>query len=201
MHVIVLQLEGATATRTTQPAALGEGPRIYVGGVPEELTEDDLSGHFGKWGAVVDIYFPGKKGQKRVNYCFVTFDSWKAAQRACNESERSICGQVGPDQVMIFCACCLSVQMCRSKTGLPASGRGSCPLPKLRLAVTLSRHPSPVWGAPRQLKPHAQGLKSCIAVWSRALASHLHGRTAAPTVNTTQECLMDPAPSAELGQG
>lgn len=47
-----------------------------------------------KWGAVVDIYFPGKKGQTRVNYCFVTFDSWRAAQRACNESERSICGQV-----------------------------------------------------------------------------------------------------------
>ena len=89
-----MQLEGEAGIRTSQPAALGEGPRIYVGGVPEELTEEDLSSHFGKWGAVVDIYFPGKKGQKRVNYCFVTFDSWKAAQRACNESERSICGQV-----------------------------------------------------------------------------------------------------------
>ena len=93
-HHAGAQLEAGTGVRTAQPAALGEGPRIYVGGVPEELTEDDLSSHFGKWGAVVDIYFPGKKGQKRVNYCFVTFDSWKAAQRACNESERSICGQV-----------------------------------------------------------------------------------------------------------
>ena len=89
----MLQTAGSTEQRGPPPA-LGEGPRIYVGGVPEELTEDDLRAHFGKWGAVVDIYFPGKKGQKRVNYCFVTFDSWRAAQRACNESERSICGQV-----------------------------------------------------------------------------------------------------------
>ena len=73
---------------------LGEGPRIYVGGIPDEISEDDLREHFCKWGAVVDIYFPGKKGQKRVNYCFVTFDHWRAAQRACNESDRSIKGKV-----------------------------------------------------------------------------------------------------------
>ena len=76
-------------------APLGEGPRLYVGGIAEDISEDELQEHFNKWGAVVDIYFPGKKGQRRVNYCFVTFDHWRAAQRACNESERNINGKVG----------------------------------------------------------------------------------------------------------
>ena len=50
--------------------------------------------HFSRWGNVVDIYFPGKSGLKRVNYCFVTFDNWQAAQRSCNQSERCIAGRV-----------------------------------------------------------------------------------------------------------
>ena len=29
----------------------------------------------------------------QVNYCFVTFDNWRSAQRACNQSERNIMGQ------------------------------------------------------------------------------------------------------------
>ena len=53
--------------------------------------------HFSKWGNVVDVYFPGKGRPKRVNYCFVTFDNWRAAQRACLQSERSIAGSVSPE--------------------------------------------------------------------------------------------------------
>ena len=52
--------------------------------------------HFQAWGNVLDIYFPGKKGLKRVNYCFVTFDNWRAAQRACAHSARAIGGRVRP---------------------------------------------------------------------------------------------------------
>lgn len=77
-----------------QPQLFGKGPRLYVGGVPEELTEERLKTHFSRWGNVVDLYFPGKKGQSRVNYCFVTFDNWRAAQKACNQSERNIDGIV-----------------------------------------------------------------------------------------------------------
>ena len=83
-----------------QPQLFGKGPRLYVGGVPEELTEERLKAHFSRWGNVVDLYFPGKKGQSRVNYCFVTFDNWRAAQTACNQSERNIDGMVG---LLVFC--------------------------------------------------------------------------------------------------
>ena len=84
------QLDGASR----QPQLFGKGPRLYVGGVPEEVSEERLKAHFSRWGNVVDLYFPGKKGQSRVNYCFVTFDNWRAAQRACNQSERNIDGLV-----------------------------------------------------------------------------------------------------------
>ena len=85
-----------------QPQLFGKGPRLYVGGVPEELTEERLKAHFSRWGNVVDLYFPGKKGQVRVNYCFVTFDNWRAAQRACNQSERNIDGLVCPTPARLF---------------------------------------------------------------------------------------------------
>ncbi|CAK0744721.1 hypothetical protein CVIRNUC_001569 [Coccomyxa viridis] len=87
----------STACADAQPAsptgAHGRGPRLYVGGVPDEITEEDIVEHFNKWGQVVDCYFPGKKGAKRVNYCFITFDNWRSAQRACNQSERNIFGK------------------------------------------------------------------------------------------------------------
>ena len=35
-----------------------------------------------------------KRPGLQVNYCFVTFDNWRSAQRACNQSERNILGQV-----------------------------------------------------------------------------------------------------------
>lgn len=78
------------ATAHAQP--FGRGPRIYVGGVPNCVTEEGVREHFSKWGFVSDVYFPGARGQKRLTFCFVTFDNLQSAERACNESERSLDG-------------------------------------------------------------------------------------------------------------
>lgn len=51
--------------------------------------------HFSKWGITSDVYFPGVKGQKRLNYCFITFDNQTSAERACNERTRILDGWVG----------------------------------------------------------------------------------------------------------
>ena len=72
----------------------GRGPRVYVGGVPNCVTEEGVREHFRKWGSVSDVYFPCARGQKRLTYCFVTFDNLQDAERACNESERSLDGWV-----------------------------------------------------------------------------------------------------------
>ena len=82
----------------TKPAVehvpFGQGPRIYVGGVHECLTETRLREHFARWGNILDIYFPGSRGPKRSKYCFVTFDTRRNAERACSESGRSLDGWV-----------------------------------------------------------------------------------------------------------
>ena len=49
----------ADACPGSTTGAHGRGPRLYVGGVPDEITEEDIVEHFNKWGQVVDCYFPG----------------------------------------------------------------------------------------------------------------------------------------------
>ena len=49
----------ADASPGSPTGAHGRGPRLYVGGVPDEITEEDIVEHFNKWGQVVDCYFPG----------------------------------------------------------------------------------------------------------------------------------------------
>ena len=36
-----------------QPQLFGKGPRLYVGGVPDSLTEERLKAHFSRWGYVL----------------------------------------------------------------------------------------------------------------------------------------------------
>ena len=30
----------------------GQGPRLYVGGIPDDVTEAEISAHFSRWGEV-----------------------------------------------------------------------------------------------------------------------------------------------------
>ena len=92
--------ENKPAAAKVEHVPFGKGPRIYVGGVHECLTEARLREHFSKWGNISDIYFPGARNQKRANYCFVTFDNRRNAERACSESGRNLDGWV--------CALCLA---------------------------------------------------------------------------------------------
>ncbi|DBB01415.1 TPA: hypothetical protein ACH3X1_000079 [Trebouxia sp. C0004] len=77
---------------TVHVQPFGRGPRVYVGGVPNCVTEERVREHFRHWGSVSDVYFPGARGQKRLTYCFVTFDNLQSAERACIESDRSLDG-------------------------------------------------------------------------------------------------------------
>lgn len=87
-------LDTKPAVAKVEHVPFGQGPRIYVGGVHECLTETRLREHFTRWGNILDLYFPGPRGQKRSNYCFVTFDNRRNAERACSESGRNLDGWV-----------------------------------------------------------------------------------------------------------
>uniref|UniRef100_A0A7I4A6I3 RRM domain-containing protein n=1 Tax=Physcomitrium patens TaxID=3218 RepID=A0A7I4A6I3_PHYPA len=67
--------------------------RIFVGGVPDVLSEEDLKVHFEKYGKVEDVYFPKEKEtRKRRGFCYVRFDNPKAADAAAARSSRTIRG-------------------------------------------------------------------------------------------------------------
>ena len=101
---------------------MGRGPRIYIGGIADNLAEDRRRQHFLQWGPVSDVYFPGAKGQKRLNYCFVTFEDRLSAERACNESARSLDGWV--------CHCCHTT-VCKASVHDARSAQHKVFLPQL----------------------------------------------------------------------
>lgn len=64
------------------------------GPLPQEATEELVKAHFSQWGTVTDVYFPKNKHTfRRRPFCFVTFVTLEAAQRALAESPMNICGK------------------------------------------------------------------------------------------------------------
>ena len=64
-------------------SVLGKAPtrveakcRIYVGGITEDLTKDDIREYFGRYGLVVEVFIP----VPFRHICFVEFDVWEVAQ-------------------------------------------------------------------------------------------------------------------------
>lgn len=52
-----------------------------------------MKAHFSQWGTVTDVYFPKNKHTfRRRPFCFITFATLEAAQRALAESPMNICG-------------------------------------------------------------------------------------------------------------
>ncbi|CAK0732520.1 hypothetical protein CVIRNUC_000142 [Coccomyxa viridis] len=75
------------------PSSRGSGPRIYVGGIPTAVSETMIRQHFSQWGQVTDCYFPKDKYlNRRKNFCFVTFATQQAAEKAAAQSDREING-------------------------------------------------------------------------------------------------------------
>lgn len=68
--------------------------RVYVGGIPETLSKDEIHDHFEQWGTVVEICFPMEKNShtKRRGFCFVNFKDRVAAQLAVKSSPLMIAG-------------------------------------------------------------------------------------------------------------
>ena len=71
-----------------------EGNRIFVGGLPGEVTSEQVSEHFRQYGGeIADIYFPkdARTGSKR-GFCYITFEEKLAVHRAVANAPREING-------------------------------------------------------------------------------------------------------------
>ncbi|GBG82323.1 hypothetical protein CBR_g34606 [Chara braunii] len=67
--------------------------RIFVGGVPDAITESDMKAHFERYGQVKDVYFPTDRvSGRRRGFCYVRFTTMHSAEAAAARSPRTISG-------------------------------------------------------------------------------------------------------------
>ena len=89
------------ASHAPPGARHGNGPRMYVGGVPLSVSPEAVADHFRALpgvSAVLDVYFPTDKDTGvRKPFGFVTFDSPASASAALASSNRMVNGvHIGP---------------------------------------------------------------------------------------------------------
>lgn len=63
-----------------------EYARIYVGNIPQNITEEEINIALSKFGEVVDVIIPIQYNGKSKGYCFVEFDKRLYANSALNSS-------------------------------------------------------------------------------------------------------------------
>jgi len=66
-----------------------EGPRkIFVGSLPQSITDATLGSEFSKYGQVVDVFINSKPCEPGRNWAFVTFAAGEQAQQAKDATDR-----------------------------------------------------------------------------------------------------------------
>ncbi|UJR15272.1 hypothetical protein I4U23_002226 [Adineta vaga] len=79
--------------------------KLYLGGVKEPMTEDDLRDYFSKYGAVTDIVITKDRDGKYRGFGFVEFDDYDPVDKVILERNHVVAGQQ------------LVVQKSQAKTG------------------------------------------------------------------------------------
>lgn len=69
--------------------------KIFLGKVPDEVSEDDIKEHFASYGTVTELVRPIDKtnNDKPKNFCFLTFDREEVAKKLVKEGECTIKGE------------------------------------------------------------------------------------------------------------
>ncbi|PSC71652.1 Dual specificity kinase shkE isoform B [Micractinium conductrix] len=78
------------------PASARAGPRIFIGKLNKETSEQDVKEHFQRFGFVLDVYLPRDKNNKREHrgFGFVTFETEAAIQRVVAHGPHHIRGSI-----------------------------------------------------------------------------------------------------------
>jgi hypothetical protein len=171
--------------------------RIYLNGIPPQITEADVRAHFAQFGHVRDVYFPvfhavvardGGGGlssvptKKRRGFCFVTMGTASDLDRVMALSDRVVGGYLIPE-----------MRKARPRAG-PPPARGPAPPTAGHVPEHVVRAPSPV--------PYDNGLLgSRRPSLTRISTSMLPGglvTTSAQLLGLGLEATMDPPASTPL---
>lgn len=68
--------------------------KIFVGGLSNELTDDDIKGFFNQFGSIVDVEMPfDKTKNQRKGFCFITFESEQIVNELLKTPKQTINGK------------------------------------------------------------------------------------------------------------
>lgn len=91
-------LHGIQAARAAPgaPAAARAGPRVFVGKLNKDTSEQDVKDYFTRFGYVMDVYLPRDKNNKREHrgFGFVTFETEASIQRVVAHGPHQIRGSI-----------------------------------------------------------------------------------------------------------
>jgi RNA-binding protein Musashi len=78
------------------PPSARAGPRIFVGKLNRETSDQDVKDYFSRFGYVLDVYLPRDKSNKREHrgFGFVTFETEASIQRVVSHGPHYIRGSV-----------------------------------------------------------------------------------------------------------
>jgi len=80
--------EGYPAGLEGAPAGQGQPRKVFVGSLPEMITDADLRAEFGKYGTILDIHINNKPVEPSRQWCFITYGSSEQAQLAKMSADR-----------------------------------------------------------------------------------------------------------------
>lgn len=67
--------------------------KIFVGGLKEELTDEDIKNHFSQFGTITEAEIPFDKVQnRRKGFCFLIFEGAETAKNIINKGKQDING-------------------------------------------------------------------------------------------------------------
>jgi len=65
--------------------------KIFVGGLTQELSDDDIKSYFQQFGTIVDVEMPfDKTKNQRKGFCFITFESEQVVNELLKTSKQTI---------------------------------------------------------------------------------------------------------------
>jgi len=68
--------------------------KIFVGGLPAEVSDDDIKTYFAQFGNITEVEMPfDKQKNQRKGFCFITFDSMQVVQELLKNPKQTIGGK------------------------------------------------------------------------------------------------------------
>jgi len=68
--------------------------KVFVGGLIQEITDDDIKTYFSQFGTVIELEMPiDKLKNQRKGFCFVTFDNEQVVHELLKTPKQRICGK------------------------------------------------------------------------------------------------------------